>query len=245
MGRTYDATYLQRLNSLLTTTKSQGYAWLDCKPGEVVVDIGCGLGFDSAALAKSGAQVLGLDRNEVLLTQAKEAYGNLVKFEHQTAEATGLVSSTVDKLRFDRVLQHIADHAPVLDEAYRILKPGGVIQITDTDNLSLSYFLPDPRLERKLVDAVAARVVGSYELRLLPDRLRRLRFGPVRLAVHQLIVDGFDEAEYVIGVDEILHEEAAKYGVTEPEMAVWREWKQSGRCYLAVNLVMLQAIKES
>jgi SAM-dependent methyltransferase len=228
---------------LLAGPKSQGYAWLDCKPDELVIDVGCGLGLDVAELVKTGADVRGLEPNGILLAQAEKDYGNIAKFEQRSAEVTGLEAGTVDKLRYDRVLQHIGDHGPVFAEAKRILKPGGVIQIIDTDWLSLSYFLPDLALERRLVDMIAGRIKGSRALRYVPARLKQLGFGHVRVAVHQLLVNGFDQLEYILSVDEILRDNAGGYGFTESDIAAWQEWKQSGECYLAVNVVTMQAVK--
>jgi SAM-dependent methyltransferase len=245
MGRKYDATYLERLQPLLAAPKAQGYEWLACAPGQFVVDIGCGLGQDAAELAKTGATVVGLDCDETLLIEANAKYSHAVRFEKRSAESTGLEAASVDKLRFDRVLQHIEDHEPILIEIQRVLRRHGTVQITDTDYFSLSYFLPDPELERKLIDILLMRLRGSRSLRLLPERLQQLGFGDIRLSVHQLLVYGFDNAEYLVAMDRILAEESHTHGLSDLEIAIWEEWKRSERCFLAVNVFVMQAVKKA
>jgi len=245
MGRKYDAAYLEKLRQLLAAPKEQGYEWLGCQPDEVVVDVGCGLGHDAAKLARTGAIVWGLDINDALLAQARSEYGHTVRFENQSAQAMGFGNGTVDKMRLDRVLQHISDHDPVLAEAQRVLKPGGILQITDTDYQSMSYFFPDGGVERKLTDAVTRRFKGSLALRVLPEKLKQFGFGAVRLALHQLLVYGFESADYLISMDEIIREDASMMALSESELGMWRNWRESGPCLLAVNLFVMQAAKEN
>lgn len=245
MTRTYDAAYLERLQTLLADTKQHSYALLDARPGEVVVDVGCGLGHDAAALTATGATVIGLDHDEELLTRARDLHGPGIAFRQRPAEATGLTTDSVDKMRFDRILQHVADHGPVLAEVQRVLKPGGLLQVVDADHLSLSFFLPDLTLERKLLDALAHRFPGSRPLRLLPDALHRLGFEKPTVAVHQLLVYGFDAANTLIRLDKVVHEEAVADRITSAELAVWEAWKQTDRCFLTLNFVIIQARKEA
>lgn len=241
MTRTYDAAYLERLQALLAEVKQHSYAQLAPQPGEVVLDVGCGLGHDAAVLARTGAIVIGLDHDAELLDRARTANGSTVTFRQAPAEATGLADASVDKIRFDRVLQHIADHAPVLAEARRLLRPGGLLQVVDADYFSLSFFLPDVGIERKLLDALSRRFPGSRQLRHLPDALLSHGFGPATLAVHQLLVTGFDEANTLIRLDKVMHEEATAGRVTPGELATWQAWQHSGRCFLTLNFVTLEA----
>ena len=245
MTRTYDAAYLERLQTLLADAKQHSYVLLDARPGEVVVDVGCGLGHDAAALAATGATVIGLDHDEELLMRARDLHGHSIAFHQRPAEATGLATGSVDKMRFDRILQHVADHAPVLAEVQRVLKPGGLLQVVDADYLSLSFFLPDLALERKLLDALAQRFPGSRPLRHLPDALYPLGFEVPTVVVHQLLMYGFDEANTLIRLNKVVHEEATTGRVTPAELAVWEAWKQSDRCFFTLNFVIIQARKKA
>lgn len=245
MTRTYDAAYLERLQTLLADAKQHSYALLDARPGEVVVDVGCGLGHDAAALAATGATVIGLDHDEELLMRARDLHGHSIAFHQRPAEATGLATGSVDKMRFDRILQHVADHAPVLAEVQRVLKPGGLLQVVDADYLSLSFFLPDLALERKLLDALAQRFPGSRPLRHLPDSLHLLGFGKPTINVLQLLVYGFDAANTLIRLDKVVHEQAGAGSISPAELAVWEAWKTSDRCFFSINHVIIQARKEA
>ena len=245
MSKIYNAAYLERLQMLLADTKQHSYTLLNCLPGEIIVDVGCGLGHDIAALAQSGATLIGLDHDEELLTKARDHYGHVVAFHQRSAEATGLASGSVDKIRFDRVLQHIANLEVVLAEVQRVLKPNGLIQIIDTDYQSFSFFFPNVQFERKLIQAILDRLGSARRFRLLPATLRDYGFGPVKLAVHQVVVEGFNEANTVISLDKIVHEEVAATRINSDELEMWLEWKQSGRSFLSMNQVILQASKNS
>jgi len=102
--------------------------------GAAVVDIGCGGGTYTCAWSDLGtATVTGVDFSEPILAAARENHGDLpgVTFRSGEAAATGLADGRAD-IVFERALVH---HAPHLDaavaEAFRLLRPGGVLLIQD------------------------------------------------------------------------------------------------------------------
>jgi ubiquinone/menaquinone biosynthesis C-methylase UbiE len=102
--------------------------------GAAVVDIGCGGGTYTRAWSELGAAgVTGVDFSEPILDAAREAHGDLpgVTFRPGGAAATGLPAGCADVV-FERALIH---HVPDLDaaatEAFRLLRPGGVLLIQD------------------------------------------------------------------------------------------------------------------
>lgn len=61
-----------RLDAMLSPISSLALSALDARSGEHVIDVGCGCGATSLAIAQSGARVLGLDISEPMLARARE-----------------------------------------------------------------------------------------------------------------------------------------------------------------------------
>ena len=99
-----------------------------------VVDVGCGGGTYARAWHELGAAtVTGVDFSAPILDEARNAHGTLsgVGFRLGEAAATGLPDACADVV-FERALvHHVPDLAPVVAEAARLLRPGGVLLIQD------------------------------------------------------------------------------------------------------------------
>jgi arsenite methyltransferase len=108
------------------------------KPGENVVDVGSGAGFDSliaAQLVAPGGQVLGVDMTPAMLEKARRALeesgsGN-VEFRQGYAESLPVEDGWADVVISNGVLNLMPDKAAALREMQRVLKPGGRLQIGD------------------------------------------------------------------------------------------------------------------
>ena len=113
--------------------KRLSYKLLDLKPGNTVLDLGCGLGDDARALAEFVAptgRVVGVDVEEkmieaALARQAEEPTVPDVEFARADGEQLPFADDTFDAVRIDRMLQHADAPDRVLAEVYRALKPGG------------------------------------------------------------------------------------------------------------------------
>jgi arsenite methyltransferase len=107
-------------------------------PGEKVVDIGSGAGFDSliaARMVSSAGQVVGIDMTPAMLEKARsaaqEAEINNVEFRHGYAETLPIEDSWADVVISNGVLNLMPDKPAALQEMARVLKPGGRLQIGD------------------------------------------------------------------------------------------------------------------
>ena len=130
-------------------------AYADLRPGETVVDLGCGAGIDVILAARkvwSGGRVIGIDVSPEMIKQAKQA---VVEAELERAgiqlmvgaiEDTRLPDESADAVISNCVINLCPDKAAVYREAFRILKPGGRIAVSD---ILLTEHL-DPDLEETL-----------------------------------------------------------------------------------------------
>jgi arsenite methyltransferase len=108
------------------------------RPGERVVDVGCGAGIDSLIAAKKvgpDGRVIGVDMTSSMLEKARHAaeetgLGN-VEFREGYAEALLVDDGWADVVISNGVLNHMPDKTAALEEMSRVLKPGGRLQIGD------------------------------------------------------------------------------------------------------------------
>jgi SAM-dependent methyltransferase len=113
----------------------------DLKPGERVVDLGSGAGFDCfIAAGKVGptGHVIGVDMTEEMLAKSRGTanamrLGN-VEFREGILEELPVGDGWADVVISNGVINLCADKQQVFGEVWRVLKPGGYLQFADIAN---------------------------------------------------------------------------------------------------------------
>jgi SAM-dependent methyltransferase len=107
-------------------------------PGEVVLDVGCGAGFDTllaARLVGLRGLVIAVDMTEAMLQRTRAGAAALglgnVDGRHGFAEELPVVSESIDVVISNGVINLCPDKLAVMREVHRVLKPGGRFQIAD------------------------------------------------------------------------------------------------------------------
>ncbi len=103
--------------------------------GAVVADVGAGTGFVAAGLAGRAARVYGFDASAEMLAVARRnlaAFSN-VELRQAPGDALPLADRTLDGVFANMYLHHAPDPLKAILEMVRLLKPGGVLCITDLD----------------------------------------------------------------------------------------------------------------
>jgi SAM-dependent methyltransferase len=110
----------------------------DLKPGETVLDIGCGAGFDSLIAAQQvgpSGRVIAVDMTPAMLEKAersaREAGLQNIDFRHGLAESLPAADARIDVIISNGVINLCPDKVSVMKEVHRVLKPGGRFQIGD------------------------------------------------------------------------------------------------------------------
>jgi len=107
------------------------------KVGQVVLDFGCGSGtytIPAAKLVGKDGRVYALDINRAALDRMEEkakqeGLNNVVRIDVSGGEKIPLEDESIDLMLLIDVLQEVDDKGALFDEAYRILKSGGIVSV--------------------------------------------------------------------------------------------------------------------
>jgi SAM-dependent methyltransferase len=122
-------------------------AFASLKPGEVVVDLGCGGGLDvllASPKVAPGGKAIGIDMTTEMIERARANAARMglanVEFHHSTIDRLPLADGSVDCIISNCVINLAPDKRAVFREMYRVLKPGGRVAVSD---IALRKPLPD------------------------------------------------------------------------------------------------------
>jgi ubiquinone/menaquinone biosynthesis C-methylase UbiE len=129
--------------------------WFDPKPGETILDVGCGTGVNSVAIAKlvaPGGKVIGIDNSEHMLKLAREkTTAPNVEYRRMSVDQMDFAENSFDGVVCTQVLGYLADHpVEVIRKLLKVVKPTGRVFMAETDWDSLAFSIADKELQRKV-----------------------------------------------------------------------------------------------
>lgn len=104
-------------------------------PGRRVIDCGCGSGGYVLELLKRGADALGVEHSADKVEQYKRQAESPERVMRGNLETLEFPSNHFDLALLNEVLEHVPDDVIALREAFRVLKPGGVLVIFSPNRL--------------------------------------------------------------------------------------------------------------
>ena len=155
------------------------------KPGETVLDLGSGAGFDCFLAARQVGEtgrVIGVDMTPDMLSRARAnaeqgGYAN-TDFRLGEIEHLPVADASVDVILSNCVVNLSPNKAQVFREAWRVLKHGGRLAISDVVALG-----PIPEALQHSLDAYAGCISGAAPVAELEQWLREAGFSQVRIDV--------------------------------------------------------------
>lgn len=125
--------------------------------GVPILDVGCGAGLLSEALAKEGFAVTGLDAGAEVIDIARahaQGQGLNLTYRHGTAEALVAEGAKFPVITALEIIEHVADPAAFLASLRALLAPNGLLFLSTLNRTPKSYLV--------------AKIGAEYILRLLP-----------------------------------------------------------------------------
>lgn len=139
------------------------------RPGMKVLELGCGTGYFTAELARTGARVTAIDISsellQIALTQRPAAN---VSYEVANAYALTYSTASFNSVVGSSVLHHLEVES-ALREIYRVLKPAGTIHFTEPNMMNPQIALQKnvPSIKRRLGDSPDETAFFRWPLRSL------------------------------------------------------------------------------
>ncbi|MEL7028613.1 MAG: arsenite methyltransferase, partial [Pseudomonadota bacterium] len=158
-------------------------AMASLRPGETVLDLGCGGGLDVFLGAKAvgpGGRAIGIDMTEDMIAlaraNAEKAGHDNVEFHLSEIERMPLESDTVDCIVSNCVINLCPDKPSAFSEMFRVLKPGGRLAISD---IALKQSLPDELKDS--LDAYVGCIGGAISFQGYENGLSEAGFSDVQI----------------------------------------------------------------
>ena len=180
----------------------------ELQPGEVVLDLGSGGGIDCFLAAKKvgpEGKVIGLDMTHDMIKlarrNAKKVGATNVEFRYGEMEDIPLPDESVDAIISNCVINLSPDKDAVFNEAYRVLRPGGRMMVSD---IVINGQLPQSI--RDSLDAWAGCIAGALD--------ESVYLGKIRAA-------GFEKVEVLsrdyVRTDQVIEEEKVQLVAVGPD----------------------------
>ena len=166
-----------RSHTWRTAENSSAYLLPHLRPGQRLLDVGCGPGSITAdlALLVAPGEAIGVDAAADVVAHAEEHARDLgienLRFDVADLFALGFADASFDVIHLHQVLQHVEDPVAALVELRRVLDPEGVLAARDSDYGAFTWAPDDPVLDRWLELYLALTARNGHDARIGPRLL--------------------------------------------------------------------------
>jgi arsenite methyltransferase len=233
----YDAAAVARLERVYASPqvveqRRRMRAILAARPGEVGLDIGCGVAYLACELAREvspGGRITAIDNSDESIAAscarvAREGLDAVVDVRRGDATRLDFPDASFDFVTVAQVYCYVPDVVLALSEAARVLRPGGRLVILDSDWDLCVFESRDRALSRRIV---AARSSVQFQHAHLPRELHRLLLATgltVRdVQSYAMIETRHDPGSFGAGLIDPMVVGAKKAGVPAADVDSWAE----------------------
>lgn len=187
----FDVAGAERLEKIYLTPdvvlqREQIFQLLDVKPGMSALDIGCGPGLTSLALAQAvgnTGHVEAIDIAPPMLQLAARrcAARPHVKFHQADVLQLPFADASFDVALATQVYEYVADVDSALRELWRVMKPGAQVLLVDTDWESCVWACRDEARMRRMMQGWSQHIPHPQLPRTLVQRMQHAGFADVQV----------------------------------------------------------------
>jgi arsenite methyltransferase len=256
----FDRRLVERLERLYATRdvlrrRELVRAALGARPGDRILDVGCGPGFYVTelleAVGREGA-VAGVDASADMLAvaaQRAEGHGN-VTFHQADATSLPVPDASFERAVCVQVLEYVRDVPAALSQMHRALRPGGRVLVWDVDWATVSWHAIDRQLMRRVLAAWDQHLTHPSVPRTLAAQLRNAGFADVRMDAHAFATTELIPDAYGGSLVPLLEQYVAEQGgMNQQEAKAWadeqRELSDRGEFFFTVTQFCFTATRRS
>lgn len=113
--------------------RERALAVAEVQPGKLAADVGAGTGFITEGLLRRGLRVIAIEPSAAMRARMARKFAGVegLELREGTAEALPIPDGAVDYAFANMCLHHVERPAAAIRELARVLKPGGVLVVTD------------------------------------------------------------------------------------------------------------------
>lgn len=248
--------YLEEVGRFIELVKRRTYSLMHIQAGHQVLDVGCGPGIDTIALAERVGPtgwVYGIDADDTMIAEA-ERRAKLAQLServsHKRADSKALPFETnfFDSCRSERLFQHLLQPELTLEEMVRVTRPGRWVVVLDTDWGTLSVDTPEIDVERRLVRFLADQYLANgFSGRQLYRLCRQQPLVNISYEVFPLTNTRYGFARIAAQLEEVERMAVATGVINTDELERWRASLESadsaGVFFASVSMVLVAGQK--
>jgi len=219
--------YLDQATDHFRPLKVFTHSLLRLRPGDRILDVGCGCGDDLrelATLVTPNGCAVGIDSSQSMIDEARQRNAGCelaLRFERGDAAQLRWHADYFDACRADRVFQHLPDPQRALNEMLRVLKPGGRVLIVDRDWGMVAVQASDVETTRVVLNRACAGIRNGWMGRGLGGLFKKAGVIDAEVQAKSISINRFAVADTLLDLRVVLEHAIAEALVSQDVAAKW------------------------
>jgi ubiquinone/menaquinone biosynthesis C-methylase UbiE len=237
--------YLEGAGTRLRALSRARYGLLNLRPGDRVLDVGCGLGDDArelAAMVAPGGRVIAVDASAAMVAQARkrsEGLGLAVEFAVGDAHELEFADASFAACWSERVLQHLADPGRAIAQMARVTRPGGWVVVFEPDHSTLVIDATDRATTAAVVRTLADSIRSSWIGRALFGLFKASGFEDIKIIPTPIVSHSWPDTNALLQLDAALKAAVERGVISAQAAAQWLadlEHRHAAGCFFGCLL---------